>query len=219
MRRGISSVSIALVALMAAAMLQTSAATIYFVGNTTGWVVPPNATFYSNWASQYTFAVNDTLVFNYAPGRHDVAEVTKANYDSCNKTSPIILYPNATGVTNVTLNKTGDYYFICTVGDHCASGQKLPIKVSTSGPTASPPASPPAPTPSGTSTPPPSASPPSPTPQSSSAPPPSGTPSPPPPPSSSSPGSQPPPPPPSAAPPKIAAAFTAVMSIAVGLLC
>ncbi|XAR66881.1 hypothetical protein NMG60_11013250 [Bertholletia excelsa] len=172
MRRGISPVSIALVALMAAAVLQTSAATTYFVGNTTGWEVPPNTSFYSTWASQYTFVVTDTLVFNYVPGQHDVAEVTKTNYDSCNKTSPIILYPSATGVTNVTLNKTGDYYFICTHDGHCTSGQKLAIKVSANGSTASTPASQP-----------------------------------------------PPPPPPSAAPTKIAAAFTAFMSIAVGLLC
>ncbi|KAF2310593.1 hypothetical protein GH714_015128 [Hevea brasiliensis] len=66
----------------------------YTVGDNQGWTLLSNtATFYQNWASGKNFKPGDILVFNYNNGAHDVAEVTKANYDSCNTTNPISLRP------------------------------------------------------------------------------------------------------------------------------
>ncbi|KAL7168427.1 hypothetical protein ACSBR2_038795 [Camellia fascicularis] len=237
----LSSTKLVVLALAAAVLVEFSAAANYTVGDNTGWVDNPSggATFYSNWASQHTFVTGDILVFNYVTGQHNVATVTKNAYDTCNSTSPISFA--TTGPTNITLNTTGEYYFFCTVGTHCAKGQKLAINVTSStiapspgapssppttspspaslpSPTASPPPSTTAPPPSPTTSPPPSptASPPS----STTAPPPSSTASPPPPspPSPGSPTSPPPgtsvsspPPPASSAPPKAVAAFAVVL--------
>ncbi|TQD97209.1 hypothetical protein C1H46_017298 [Malus baccata] len=96
------------------------------VGNNSGWtVLPPGS--YQTWAANKTFVVGDTLVFNYSNGTHDVAVVTKANYDSCNTSSTLALFTNPP--TRITLNSTGENFFICTFTGHCAGGQKLAINV------------------------------------------------------------------------------------------
>ncbi|XP_028100879.1 cucumber peeling cupredoxin-like isoform X2 [Camellia sinensis] len=239
----LSFTKLVVLALAAAVLVEFSAAAAYIVGDTMGWVNPSSdATVYSKWASQHTFATGDILVFNYATGQHNVARVSKNAYDTCNPTSPMSIDTN--GPTNINLNTTGEYYFFCTVGTHCTQGQKLAINVTspttapsgapsspptTSPSPASPPPSPTASPPSPTASPPPSttAPPPSPTaspPPSTTAPPPSSTASPPPPsaPSPGSPGTSasPPPPPASSAPPTAVAAFAVVlMSIAIGVMC
>ncbi|XP_027333608.1 cucumber peeling cupredoxin-like [Abrus precatorius] len=117
----------------------------YTVGGTTGWTSfpPGGASFYSKWASNFTFKVNDTLVFNFESGSHAVAEVTKANHDKCEVKNNIKVLN--TGPAKITLDHTGEFYFTCTFSGHCSSGQKLSIKVSgTSFPV---PAPAPAPTP------------------------------------------------------------------------
>lgn len=48
--------------LVAAALLQSAAAqTTHVVGDASGWIVPPNADTYSNWAANKTFVVGDIL--------------------------------------------------------------------------------------------------------------------------------------------------------------
>ncbi|KAB1199395.1 Stellacyanin [Morella rubra] len=203
-----------LLALIAvAAVLQTSMATTYTVGDTSGWTVPPSgAGAYSTWAANKSFTVGDILVFTFTTGAHDVARVTKAAYDVCNLTSPISIETN--GPANLTLNDAGEHYYICTIASHCTLGQKLAINVTAAtSPTASPPAatpSPSTPSPTGAAAPPPTtATPPSST-TTPSTPSPTGSASPPPPtatppsstttPSTPSPtGSASPPPPPSSA--------------------
>lgn len=45
-----------------ATLLHGTAAVDFVVGgNSVGWTIPPNRTFYSNWASANTFRVGDTL--------------------------------------------------------------------------------------------------------------------------------------------------------------
>ncbi|KAJ6363228.1 hypothetical protein OIU78_003415 [Salix suchowensis] len=75
---------------------------------------------------------------------HDVATVSKSNYDNCNRASPNSLV--SAGPASVLLNTTGDYYFICTVAGHCSAGQKLAITVA-AGSTPSPPGTPSSPPP------------------------------------------------------------------------
>ncbi|CAL5360812.1 unnamed protein product [Camellia sinensis] len=145
----LSFTKLVVLALAAAALVEFSAAAAYIVGDTMGWVNPSSdATVYSKWASQHTFATGDILVFNYATQQHNVATVTKNAYDACNSTSPISIATN--GPTNITLNTTGEHYFFCTIGTHCAQGQKLAINVtsSTTAPSPGAPSSPSPPPPS-----------------------------------------------------------------------
>lgn len=97
-----------------------------------------------------------TLVFNFATGAHDVATVTKLNYDDCDDDMPIALV--SAGPASINLTTAGMNYFICTIGDHCEGGQKLAVNVSaaTSGTTPSPPSATPSPPGATTSPPPPS---------------------------------------------------------------
>ncbi|KAF8036575.1 hypothetical protein BT93_C2330, partial [Corymbia citriodora subsp. variegata] len=134
-----------LMVFLGATIRSCSAVTNHVVGDSLGWTVPPGgAIAYSTWASNKTFAVGDTLAFNFATGAHDVAEVAKAAYDGCSSTNPISLQTK--GPASITLNKSGEHYFICTFSGHCSVGQKLAINVTnTSAPTPSPS---PAPTPS-----------------------------------------------------------------------
>ncbi|KAF7147398.1 hypothetical protein RHSIM_Rhsim03G0249600 [Rhododendron simsii] len=125
--------------MLAAALLQGSEAeTSHVVLGTSGWIVPPGGSpDYVTWAAAQTFAVGDILIFNYATGAHDVAEVSKTAYEGCTSTTTIT--HTTTGPTNITLSTGGEHYYICTVGNHCTRGQKLAINVTTSTTTSTPP--------------------------------------------------------------------------------
>ncbi|VFQ67411.1 unnamed protein product [Cuscuta campestris] len=151
--------------------------TTYNVGDNAGWTIPSNgATTYSDWAKNLKFSVGDVLVFKFTTGAHTVASVkTKKDYDSCTAGNPLLLESN--GPATVTLNSTGEHYFICTL--HCTIGQKLTVNVSSAAkgsPPSSPPKSSPAPgsnssspsPPAARTTPSPSSNPASPPPPSSS---------------------------------------------------
>ncbi|KAJ9692683.1 hypothetical protein PVL29_011661 [Vitis rotundifolia] len=123
-----------------------AAQTVHVVGDSLGWTVPPNgAAAYTSWASNKQFMVGDILVFNFATNEHDVVELSKESFDACNYSNPI--------ETNITLATAGNHYYVCTIGSHCTSGQKLAISVSAT-PGASPPSSSTAPPPPSTNTPP-----------------------------------------------------------------
>lgn len=98
-------------------------------------------------------------MFNFQTGTHDVAKVTKSEFDGCNGANTLSMLTN--GPATVTLNETGQQYFICTFGTHCSLGQKVSInviKASTSPVSApkpsasSPPKQAPTPTPAPTTT-------------------------------------------------------------------
>uniref|UniRef100_A0A7N0UIF8 Phytocyanin domain-containing protein n=1 Tax=Kalanchoe fedtschenkoi TaxID=63787 RepID=A0A7N0UIF8_KALFE len=133
--------------IMGVALLPASAVaqTSHVVGGNMGWVIPlGDAGAYATWASTRAFAVGDKLVFNYAAGQHDVAHSSKAAYDACNASLPIISTTMAAPAT-ITLTAAGENYFFCTIGRHCALGQKLAINVSSasaSSPSPSPTAAP-----------------------------------------------------------------------------
>ncbi|KAJ3693639.1 hypothetical protein LUZ60_009119 [Juncus effusus] len=101
------------------------------------------STDYSAWVADKTFYTGDNLIFSYSSA-HDVAEVSKDDYDSCSGSSPISI--DKSGNTVFPLTKTGTRYFICAVPSHCTSGMLVTIKVVAK--PSSPPAKPPtAPTP------------------------------------------------------------------------
>lgn len=175
----------------------------YTVGDTIGWTIPSNgAAAYTTWASRKSFKVGDVLVFNFQLNAHNVEEVTKEKYDSCNSASPIATFTNPP--VRVTLKKTGTHYYICGVAGHCSAGQKLSINVG-SGSTS--PATSPSPSPETGATPP-----------SASASPSPGSPVTP---SSQSPGGSVSPPPEnsSAASLGVAGLFVTVLSIAAAFFC
>jgi plastocyanin len=66
-------------------------------------------------------------VFNFATGAHDVSKVTKTAYDGCNGATTLLKI--TTSPASVTLNETGQQYFICSFPGHCSAGQKLSINV------------------------------------------------------------------------------------------
>ncbi|RWW61879.1 hypothetical protein BHE74_00031037 [Ensete ventricosum] len=94
-------------------------------------------------------------VFEYNKSFHNVLEVSKADYRSCNAASPVATF--ATGNDSITIKTTGHHYFICGIPGHCSGGQKVDIKVAKSAfsaapstsPAASPSTSPAASTPGG----------------------------------------------------------------------
>ncbi|MBA0866704.1 hypothetical protein Goshw_023555 [Gossypium schwendimanii] len=115
----------------AVALMQfTAAQTVHVVGDDLGWTVPQNgATAYSNWAASKRFLIGDILVFNFTTNEHDVLQVPRASFDECSDDNPIgNMLIN--GPANVTLNSTGEQYYICTIGRHCELGQRLAITVS-----------------------------------------------------------------------------------------
>ncbi|XP_009763857.1 early nodulin-like protein 14 [Nicotiana tabacum] len=137
-----------LLSLAAISMVFGSAmAANHTVGGNSGWRQGAD---YKTWAASETFLVGDNLIFSYGLS-HDVLEVTKANYDSCETTNAIST--NAGGMTVITLSSLGKRYFICGTGGHCASGMKLEVNtIATASPpsAAAPPVPPPASTPSTT---------------------------------------------------------------------
>ncbi|KAF4398748.1 hypothetical protein G4B88_028111 [Cannabis sativa] len=119
----------------------STAAVTHTVGDTTGWTIPSSPEFYTDtWEDNKTFRVGDKLAFNWS-GVHNVAQVsTEADYDNCNTAAARVL--SSTSPFEFTLNTTGDHYFLCTVGTHCRSGQKLKVDVDTSTTTPTTPATP-----------------------------------------------------------------------------
>ncbi|XP_048134053.1 mucin-5B-like [Rhodamnia argentea] len=145
----------ACVLVVVVAFLSSAEAANYTVGGSGGWKIPSSAGSYSDWVSQHTFEVGDVLVFDFDSSTHDVADVTKEDYDACNTDSPFTVM--STSPAAYSLDSAGDYYLLCTSAGHCSQGQKLAVTVaqSSSGPTSSPPGSlaPPTPTTGATASP------------------------------------------------------------------
>ncbi|XP_040997837.1 blue copper protein-like [Juglans microcarpa x Juglans regia] len=111
-------------ALLVLCMVVPSLATVYTVGDTSGWVMGVD---YSTWTSGKTFTVGDSLVFNYGGG-HTVDEVSAGDYKTC--TVGNSLSSDSSGASTIALKTAGTRYFICAVVGHCGSGMKLAVTVS-----------------------------------------------------------------------------------------
>ncbi|KAF7823102.1 uclacyanin 1 [Senna tora] len=124
---------------LAAILIEIAMAANHIVGGPNGgWDTNSNI---QAWSSSQKFSVGDNLIFQYPPN-HNVIEVTKADYDSCQPTNPIQSYSD--GASTVPLTSPGKRYFICGSPGHCNQGMKLAIDTlasatsSTSSPTISP---------------------------------------------------------------------------------
>ncbi|KAL5077904.1 hypothetical protein RYX36_016888 [Vicia faba] len=62
--------------------------------------------------------------FQYPPN-HNVVEVTKSDYESCQQTNPI--QSSNDGATTIPLTSQGKRYFICGTIGHCSQGMKVEI--------------------------------------------------------------------------------------------
>lgn len=93
-------------------------------------------------------------VFTYNKNFHNVLEVSKTEYSSCNASTPIATY--SSGNDSITMKSKGHHYFFCGIPGHCALGQRVDIKVSgpssSAAPSISPTASAPFVSPSGSPT-------------------------------------------------------------------
>ncbi|KAK1388993.1 Uclacyanin 1 [Heracleum sosnowskyi] len=113
-----------LLCLAAAAMIVNSvvATTTFTVGGPNGgW---DTATNLQAWSSAQAFSVGDNLIFQYTPN-HNVLEVSKEDYDACQNSNPIQVYPN--GATPISLTSPGSRYFICGAPAHCSLGMKIEV--------------------------------------------------------------------------------------------
>ncbi|KAK7268645.1 hypothetical protein RIF29_21349 [Crotalaria pallida] len=101
----------------------TCSATIYTVGDNSGWDISSNL---DTWSADKKFKIGDSLIFQYSSS-HSVDEVTRENFDSCNTTNILTSYGN--GNTTVPLTRGGDRYFVCGNQLHCLGGMKLHVHV------------------------------------------------------------------------------------------
>ncbi|KAB1199385.1 Blue copper protein [Morella rubra] len=108
---------------VAVALLKCAAATEYQVGDSLGWAVPPNTSYYSTWASTKTFYLGDKFNFSWT-GTQNAAPVSKADYENCTQVSSYIGSPFL-----FTPPSAGSYYFICVVDNNCEQGQKVALTV------------------------------------------------------------------------------------------
>ncbi|KAJ3687061.1 hypothetical protein LUZ61_016225 [Rhynchospora tenuis] len=115
---------VALVVLLG--LVGTSTGAVYKVGDSAGWTTIGNVN-YGLWASKNKFHAGDFALFTYNKNFHNLLEVSKADYQSCNAASPIATY--ATGNDSVPLKTAGPHYFLCGFPGHCAAGQKVEINV------------------------------------------------------------------------------------------
>ncbi|KAG2241582.1 hypothetical protein Bca4012_022967 [Brassica carinata] len=96
------------------------------VGGSGAWVPNPPED-YGSWAGKSRFLVHDTLYFTYAKGADSVLEVSKADYDGCNTKNPIKKVDD--GNSEISLDRSGPFYFISGNEDNCKKGQKLAVVV------------------------------------------------------------------------------------------
>lgn len=78
--------------------------------------------------SKMVFSVGDGLAFKLDDGEADIAQVSKPDYELCSAEAPKAIY-RASPREAIYLNKTGNWYFISRVPEHCKSGKKLMVTV------------------------------------------------------------------------------------------
>ncbi|KAK3230953.1 hypothetical protein Dsin_002834 [Dipteronia sinensis] len=120
---GVGAGFVCAVAVVFCMVVPSCLATVYTVGDTSGWSLGVD---YTTWAGSNTVAVGDSIVFNYGSS-HSVDEVSASDYKTC--TTGNAISSDNTGATTITLKTAGTHYFICGVASHCGSGMKLAVTV------------------------------------------------------------------------------------------
>ncbi|WVZ99663.1 hypothetical protein U9M48_044926 [Paspalum notatum var. saurae] len=121
--------SLLLCAVLASLVAGSTAGVYHIVGAGKGWRMPPNKTYYDDWARSKHISVGDKLMFLYRSGVHNIVEVpSRILFDACSMRNITNRYQN--GPTIIELTKPGQRYYFCGIGEHCEVGQKLAINVS-----------------------------------------------------------------------------------------
>uniref|UniRef100_A0A5B7BMB8 Putative early nodulin-like protein 1 n=1 Tax=Davidia involucrata TaxID=16924 RepID=A0A5B7BMB8_DAVIN len=109
-------------------MIQKGGAYEFRVGGS-NWTVPTdaNAFSYNQWAETHRFQTGDTLLFVYPADGDSVLHVKKEAYTNCNTATCMEKFSD--GHTVFKLDKSGPYYFISGVKDHCLKNEKLVVVV------------------------------------------------------------------------------------------
>ncbi|BBM97691.1 hypothetical protein MPTK1_1g07620 [Marchantia polymorpha subsp. ruderalis] len=94
------------------------------VGGTKGWTLGYN---YKTWAATTRVKPWDSMFFKYDPRLHNVLVVSKADYDACRVNRPWATYKS--GKDYVKFTKSGTYYLICGIAQHCQAGMKVAVNV------------------------------------------------------------------------------------------
>ncbi|KAJ0246380.1 Phytocyanin domain-containing protein [Hirschfeldia incana] len=121
---------------------ESLASSLHKVGGSAGWTTLGKVD-YQKWTSSDIFTPGDSLLFVYNTQFHNVKQVSRRDFLSCNATSALATY--SSGSDTVALKTPGHYYFICGFPGHCQSGQKLHVLVvatTTASPSLSPDPSP-----------------------------------------------------------------------------
>ncbi|KAI4296268.1 hypothetical protein L6164_036241 [Bauhinia variegata] len=118
MGRGSAVVAVVLLLCLVLGSEMAQAAT-YTVGGAGGWTFNTVA-----WPNGKRFKAGDTLVFNYAPGAHNVVAVNKAGYNSCKTPRGAKVFKS--GKDQIKLAR-GQNYFICNFPGHCESAMKIAV--------------------------------------------------------------------------------------------
>ncbi|XP_020258225.1 mavicyanin-like [Asparagus officinalis] len=117
---------LAILAIVFVALPALAQGTEHIVGDYYGWTLNFN---YNTWAKGKEFRVGDTIVFNYATGKHNVFKVSGSAFEHCSV--PPENEAMVTGNDVITLETPGRKWYICgkAEGKHCWSGMKLLIDV------------------------------------------------------------------------------------------
>ncbi|CAN1748758.1 unnamed protein product [Linum perenne] len=100
---------------------------VFTVGDEGGWNMQVN---YGSWLDkQGNFTVGDVLEFKYTKSDHNVYEVTRQVFQSCNTSNGEVLAKYQSGDDQIQLREARKYWFICQVDGHCLGGMRLAIGV------------------------------------------------------------------------------------------
>ncbi|TVU20263.1 hypothetical protein EJB05_36466 [Eragrostis curvula] len=115
-------------AVLASLVAGSTAGVYHIVGAGKGWRMPPNKTYYEDWASSRNISIGDKLMFLYRSGVYNIVEVpSRELFDACSMRNVTNRYQR--GPTIIELTEPGMRYYFCGVGEHCEVGQKLAIYV------------------------------------------------------------------------------------------
>ncbi|KQJ95016.1 basic blue protein [Brachypodium distachyon] len=123
-----------LIMVTASALFSMALGASYTVGAPAGsWDLKTN---YTQWTSTRRFFPGDSLRFQYPTATHNILEVTKTAYYTCNTSvSNAVIATYQTGNDVITFAASGvTRYFVCGFPGHCAVGMKLRVNVGAQSP-------------------------------------------------------------------------------------
>ncbi|KGN45894.1 cucumber peeling cupredoxin-like [Cucumis sativus] len=112
--------------LLLGVLLHVGVAVEHKVGGNFGWNLPSTPTFFSDWASNRTFFVDDKLIFESRSNEvHSIGQpISQADFDGC--VNPSFVFRK---VQFISLSQPMRRYFMSTFGDDCEAGMKFAINI------------------------------------------------------------------------------------------